>query len=90
MLASRDKVLMRERWREAGLPQPAFAPVRSRDDLVAAAGRLRRPFLLKPTWLAGSLAQVLIRRSSRDDLLLSRRSARQGIGRRQGLSIFNV
>jgi biotin carboxylase len=79
VLASRDKMLMRERWREAGLPQPAFAPVRSRDDLVAAAGRIRRPFLLKPSWLAGSLAQVLIEDGS--DLDAAWRKATEALGR---------
>ena len=60
VLASRDKVLMRRRWAAAGLPIPAFAPVRSAADLRSAAGHLRRPFLLKPAWLAGSLGQVMV------------------------------
>ena len=54
VLRSRDKVEMRKVWREHGLPGPEFEPVRSQADLERAAARLRTPFLLKPTWLAGS------------------------------------
>ena len=79
VLASRDKVLMRQRWQEAGLPQPAFGPVRSSHDLAAAAGWLRRPFLLKPSWLAGSLAQVVIRDG--DSLAAAWRRATGALGR---------
>src|SRR5207244_10173463 len=60
VIRSRDKVEMREVWRERGLPGPEFAPVRSQADLERAAERLRAPFLLKPTWLAGSQGQVLV------------------------------
>jgi biotin carboxylase len=60
VLRSRDKALMREVWREHALPGPEFAPVRSQADLERAADRLRPPFLLKPTWLAGSQGQVLV------------------------------
>lgn len=60
VLTSRDKYLMRQGWQAAGLPVPAFAAVRSLADLRAAFQKLAKPFLLKPTWLAGSLAQVLI------------------------------
>nr|MDQ3822590.1 ATP-grasp domain-containing protein [Actinomycetota bacterium] len=60
VLGSRDKVEMRKIWRDAGLPGPAFEPVRSLGDLERAASRLPTPFLLKPTWLAGSQGQVLV------------------------------
>jgi hypothetical protein len=64
ILLSRDKVLMRQTWQRAGLPNPAFHPVRSYDDLQDADAMLRRPFLLKPSWLAGSMGQVLIEPST--------------------------
>jgi biotin carboxylase len=73
VLLSRDKVLMRSTWRRAGLPGPAFAPVRSHGDLQAAAETLRRPFLLKPSWLAGSMGQVLV--GPRTDLRTAWREA---------------
>ena len=60
VLRSRDKAEMRKVWREHGLPGPEFEPVRSQADLERAAERLRVPFLLKPTWLAGSQGQVLV------------------------------
>jgi biotin carboxylase len=61
VVRSRDKVEMRKVWREHGLPGPAFEPVRSLADLERAASRLPTPFLLKPTWLAGSQGQVVVR-----------------------------
>lgn len=60
IVRSRDKAEMRRVWREHGLPGPEFAPVRSQADLERAAARLPTPFLLKPTWLAGSQGQVLV------------------------------
>ena len=60
VVLSRDKVEMRKVWREHGLPGPAFEPVRSLADLERAAPRLPTPFLLKPTWLAGSQGQVVV------------------------------
>ena len=60
VLTSRDKVAMRQCWQQAGLPIPPFLPVSSLDDLRAADRSLARPFLLKPSWLAGSLAQLVI------------------------------
>ena len=60
VVRSRDKVEMRRVWRDAGLPGPAFEPVRSLADLERAAARVPTPFLLKPTWLAGSQGQVVV------------------------------
>ncbi|UBU17877.1 ATP-grasp domain-containing protein [Nonomuraea gerenzanensis] len=57
---SRDKVAMRQAWRERGLPVPDFVPVRTLGDLQYADGVLRRPYLLKPSWMAGSQGQVLV------------------------------
>ncbi|MEU0566004.1 hypothetical protein ABZ297_11505 [Nonomuraea sp. NPDC005983] len=57
---SRDKVAMRQAWRTKGLPVPDFVPVRTLDDLERADGVLRRPFLLKPSWMAGSQGQVIV------------------------------
>jgi biotin carboxylase len=57
---ARDKWLMRSRWAEAGLPQPRFARVASLDDLAAAAGTLRRPFLLKTTGRGGGIGQYVV------------------------------
>ncbi len=60
VVRSRDKVEMRSIWQQHGLPGPAFVPVRSLADLHRAGGELRKPFLLKPSWLAGSQGQVII------------------------------
>jgi biotin carboxylase len=58
---SRDKRLMRERWRDAGLPVPAFRRVSSEADLRAAFSELTPPVLLKPAWGAGSVGQRVLR-----------------------------
>ncbi|HEY4028028.1 MAG TPA: hypothetical protein VGO86_16495, partial [Candidatus Dormibacteraeota bacterium] len=58
---SRDKVRMRETWRASGVPIPAFAGVRSLEDLQRAFQELPTPFLLKPAWAASSAGQAIIR-----------------------------
>ena len=64
VVRSRDKVEMRATWRQHGLPGPAYVAVRSLEDLQRAARELPRPFLLKPTWLAGSQGQVIVDRDT--------------------------
>ncbi|MFJ2746151.1 acetyl-CoA carboxylase biotin carboxylase subunit family protein [Streptomyces sp. NPDC087440] len=58
---ARDKRLMRRTWREHSLPQPAFRPVATEDDLHEAARELPFPLLLKAAWSAGSTAHQIIR-----------------------------
>lgn len=62
-----DKVAMRERFREAGVPQPAFGSAGSRDELVTLAGEIGFPAVLKPADSSGQrgIAQV----GSLDDVL---------------------
>jgi len=62
-----DKVAMRERFREAGVPQPAFGSAGSRDELVALAGEIGFPAVIKPADSSGQrgIAQV----GSLDDVL---------------------
>jgi biotin carboxylase len=60
ILYSRDKVVMRQEWQSKGLPVPDFVPVRTLEDLERADGVLRRPFLLKPSWMAGSQGHVIV------------------------------
>ena len=63
-----DKVLMRARLREAGLPQPAHAAVASRAEIHRASGSLRWPCVLKPVdsggqrglFLAGSAEEAAL------------------------------
>lgn len=63
---ARDKALMRQVWRDAGVPVPRFVPVRSGADLEVAGRELERPFLLKSAWSSGSIGQVLVQAD--DDL----------------------
>lgn len=60
VVRSRDKRLMRETWRDAGVPVPAFRTVDGEADLRAAYEELTAPILLKSAWGAGSIGQVLI------------------------------
>jgi biotin carboxylase len=61
---SRDKVRMRETWRDAGVPIPAFIGVRALEDLRRAARELTMPFLLKPSLAASSAGQAIIDRDT--------------------------
>lgn len=64
---ARNKIRMRQCWHDAGVPEPAFVPVRSLADLYAARCRLPSPFLLKSAWGAGSVGQRVVHGA--DDLL---------------------
>lgn len=56
----RNKLLMRQRWQEAGVPQPAFRAVPSAAK-VARIAELRWPVLLKLAYGAGSIGQQIVR-----------------------------
>ncbi|MFL6137226.1 MAG: acetyl-CoA carboxylase biotin carboxylase subunit family protein [Frankiaceae bacterium] len=62
---ARDKRLMRETWRTAGVPIPAFASVGSPEELLGVVRELSPPLLLKSAWGAGSLGHLVIE-SERD------------------------
>ncbi|RLL69865.1 ATP-grasp domain-containing protein [Streptomyces sp. Z26] len=57
---ARDKRMMRHTWLRAGLAQPEFRAVATRDDLREAAAALPYPMLLKAAWSAGSTAHQII------------------------------
>lgn len=59
----RNKVLMRERWKAAGLPQPDFRSIASPAD-VGRVGELRFPVLIKLAYGAGSIGQQIVRDAS--------------------------
>ncbi|MGH7368362.1 MAG: ATP-grasp domain-containing protein [Candidatus Rokuibacteriota bacterium] len=52
--ATRNKLVMRERLAEAGVPSPSFTTVAVAEDPRAAARRLRYPCVLKPLMLSAS------------------------------------
>ncbi|HST49759.1 ATP-grasp domain-containing protein [Jatrophihabitans sp.] len=64
VVRSRDKRLMRQVWRQAGVPSPEFRPVSSLQEAHEAVAALRLPVLLKAAWSAGSVAQTVIRDES--------------------------
>jgi argininosuccinate lyase len=51
----RDKATQRSRLAAAGLPGPAFAAARSRDEAAAAAARIGFPVVVKPVAGSGSI-----------------------------------
>ncbi|CAM3784791.1 ATP-grasp domain-containing protein [Paracidovorax anthurii] len=55
----RNKVLMRECWQAAGIPQPAFLAIRNEQEIVRAA-ELRFPILVKLAYGAGSIGQQIV------------------------------
>lgn len=55
----RNKVLMRDRWREAGIPQPAHVAVSEPQHLERIA-TLRMPIIVKLAYGAGSIAQQVV------------------------------
>ncbi len=56
-----NKVAMRLRLGEAGVPQPRFAAVRTLDDAHAALGEIGLPAVLKPADSAGQRGLTLVR-----------------------------
>ena len=56
----RNKVLMRQRWQQAGVPQPAFRAIGSASEVERIA-ELRWPVLLKLAYGAGSIGQQIVR-----------------------------
>ncbi|QNE16893.1 hypothetical protein F1D05_01990 [Kribbella qitaiheensis] len=57
---ARDERLMRQAWQAAGVPIPRFRRVDSAADLHGAPAALTPPLLLKPSWGAGSVAQLVL------------------------------
>jgi biotin carboxylase len=80
---SRDKRLMRETWRDAGVPVPAFRRVGSADALRRAFAELRPPLLLKPAWGAGSIGQVVLREET--DIAAAWRTVSDALGKAAGV-----
>lgn len=71
VLQARNKILMRQRWEAAGLPQPLFCPVLSLADLPATR-QLRLPFIIKLAYGAGSIAQQVIRNHDQTEAAVAR------------------
>jgi biotin carboxylase len=57
---SRNKLLMRQAWERAGVPNPAFLPVDSADELAAARRALGGPVIVKSALGAGSIGQAIL------------------------------
>jgi biotin carboxylase len=83
VMLARNKILMRQRWAAAGIPQPLFCPVRSLDDLPATR-QLRLPFLIKLAYGAGSIAQQIIRQHDETESAVMRMLDLTEVTRQQG------
>jgi biotin carboxylase len=51
---------MRQTWRDAGVPVPAFRTVHRPEEVFSAMRELRPPLLLKSAWGAGSVGQMVL------------------------------
>jgi biotin carboxylase len=60
VLASRDKTLMRGRFRAAALPQPTYVVVAPDGDVVAAADEIGYPAVVKPVSRAASQGVIRV------------------------------
>ncbi|MBD2255547.1 ATP-grasp domain-containing protein [Nostoc parmelioides] len=58
---ARNKVLMRERWAEVGIPQPKFCAIKKLSD-IAKTKELTTPFIIKVAYGAGSIAMQKVER----------------------------
>lgn len=83
----RNKAAMRQRWHEAGVPQPEFRPIRTPDDL-ARVSELRFPVLVKLAYGAGSIAQQIVRAPRELDGAIARLLAATDAARRAGKHEF--
>lgn len=83
---ARNKVAMRRRWQEAGVPQPEFRAVAKPEDLARVA-ELRLPVLVKLAYGAGSIAQQIVRSPGELDgaiaRLLAATDAARGAGKHE-------
>lgn len=68
---ARNKMLMRQRWKEAGVPQPEFRAICQRDDLHYVA-ELQFPVLIKLAYGAGSIGQQVIHNMEEIDNAVAR------------------
>lgn len=84
----RNKARMRERWQEAGVPQPAFRAIRSREELHRV-DELRLPVLVKLAYGAGSIGQQIVRDMSELDGAVARLLDATDAARRAGKHEFS-
>lgn len=85
---ARNKTLMRQRWQEAGLPQPAFRAIRRYDDLHRVA-ELHFPVLVKLAYGAGSIGQQVIHGMHELDSAVARLLEATEAARRAGKHEFS-
>lgn len=55
----RNKALMRQRWKEAGIPQPDFRLISTKDE-ISRVNELQFPVLVKLAYGAGSIGQQIV------------------------------
>ncbi|EGR3402336.1 acetyl-CoA carboxylase biotin carboxylase subunit family protein [Vibrio parahaemolyticus] len=67
----RNKIMMRESWQKAGVPQPRFVPLHSIEEKENLKS-LRPPFIIKLAYGAGSIAQQVIQDLNEVDDALDR------------------
>lgn len=84
----RSKVLMRQRWHEAGIPQPEFRSILQPDDIGRVA-ELRWPVLVKLAYGAGSIGQQIVNSSDELEDAISRLLTATNLARKAGKHEFS-
>jgi len=82
---ARNKLAMRRRWVDTGIPTPVFHAVQSKPDLHEAAQQLGRPFVLKDAWGAGSIGTQMVKPDDDLDAVFDRTHAAITDARRHGI-----
>ena len=85
---ARNKVLMRECWSAAGIPQPEFRPIASPDQ-VGRIAELRFPVLVKLAYGAGSIGQQIVLDIGQADAAIARLLRATEAARRVGKHEFS-
>jgi biotin carboxylase len=85
---ARNKVLMRQRWQKAGIPQPEFRAISGPEGLERVAD-LRFPVLIKLAYGAGSIGQQIVRDMREVDHAVSRLLEATNWARRAGKNEFS-
>ncbi|GAA4356736.1 hypothetical protein GCM10023165_50050 [Variovorax defluvii] len=83
----RNKVLMRQRWKETSVPQPEFRPIRSEAEVTRIA-ELQFPVLVKLAYGAGSIGQQIVRSMAEVDGAIGRLLHATAAARRAGKHEF--
>jgi biotin carboxylase len=83
---SRNKLLMRQAWERAGVPNPRFQPVDSLDDLRTARKEIDGPLIVKSALGAGSIGQAVLEPGGATDVVWEQLESGQASAASSGMT----